>query len=290
MAERMKQSDTGNAKEPVASPETTTGPIILSHEERAHTTGALPTLTEQNGQPIIWTPRFIILFALILILGLSIESLLAQLALSYPFSLGWVLLAHTLLILGGWIVLTRRTRSPWLRTGGLFGCAWAFFAGSGYAISALPVDQASANLVHLHAAFATALFGSYICLSINRTLFHRWDNWFFRLAILVGGCAVAIIYLLLPATIRSTRSLEDVATTVLLFFSLFVWWLRPSCWRSMPGATFLFGITPALLLLLAIPGFTDRYSVPFFSQVALLALLLGILRILQGEAVATPAK
>ena len=57
-----------------------------SKSESENTTSEKNTTIENNqqveanvsGTPIIWTPRFIIIFALTLVLGLSIESLLTQ--------------------------------------------------------------------------------------------------------------------------------------------------------------------------------------------------------------------
>lgn len=254
---------------------------VKDTDELAITTGQLKQLTA----PIIWTPRFIITFALTLVIGLSGACLLTPVATSGRITAGWLLLAYIVVLFVGWLVLVRAVNSPWIRMGGIFGCIWAVFAAISYAMSALPVDPKSANVVHLHAATATALFGCYICLSVNQTLFHRWDGWFFRLVSIVGACAVAITYFLLPTAMRSSLTLEGVTAAVMFFLCLFVWWLRPSCWRGMPGATFLFGTTPLILLVLAIPNITNSTNMFFFSQVALLALLLGIMRIFQGERV-----
>ena len=233
--------------------------------------------------PVIWTPRFIVLFALVLVIGLSLESILTPIILNGLIAPGAVLIMHALPILVCWIVLTIRTRSPWLRIGSIFGIIWTLFACGSFVLSTLPIDLKSALPLHLTAATDSALLGSYICLSIERTLLHRWDNWFFRLALLTSGCAVALVYFILPMDIRSARSLESVAIAVMLFLCLFVWWLRPSCWRYVPGPTLLFGIPPFILLILAIPNVTNNANLYFFSQVALLALLLGVMRMIQGE-------
>lgn len=269
MAESITQPDTDSLDEGVATSE---------RSEHAQTSTISPETT-----PIIWTPRFIVLFALILAVGLSLESLLTQIILNGQIAPGAVLIFHALPILACWILLTIRTRSPWLRIGGIFGCAWTLFASGGFILSTLPIDPKSALPLHLTAATDCALLGSYICLSIDRTLLHRWDNWFFRLALIVSGCAIIIVYFILPTDIRSGRSLENVAIAVMLFLCLFVWWLRPSCWRHVSSPTFLFGIAPCILLILAIPNVTNSANFYFFSQVALLALLLGVMRVLQGE-------
>lgn len=252
---------------------------------------AIPAQTEQTQgnnisaetAVVIWTPRFIVLFALVLVTALSVESILTQVILNGQIAPGAVLIIHALPILVCWIVLIIRTRSLWLRLGGSFGILWTLFASVSFVLSTISIDPKSALPLHLTAATASALLGSYICLSIDRTLLHHWDNWFFRLALIVSGCVVALVYFILPLDIRSTRSLESVAVAVILFLCLFVWWLRPSCWRYVPGPTFLFGIPPFILLILAIPNVTNSANFYFFSQVALLCLLLGVMRLLQGE-------
>src|SRR5690242_2357774 len=74
-------------------------------------------LSPQNGQPdapvapeaknVIWTPRFIILFAITLVAGVSLESLVTQGWAIRWFSGTWIFLAHLALLSAGWIVLLR---------------------------------------------------------------------------------------------------------------------------------------------------------------------------------------
>lgn len=269
MAESITESDTTPSNEGIA---------IATQSEHKQNSDISP-----ETAPIIWTPRFIILFALVLVSGLSVESILTQVILNGQVAPGAVLIMHAIPVLVCWIVLTIRTRSPWLRLGGIFGIIWTLFACGSFVLSTLSIDPKSALPLHLTAATDSALLGCYICLSIDRTLLHHWDNWFFRLALIVSGCAVALVYFILPLDIRSTHSLESVAVAVILFLCLFVWWLRPSCWRYVPGPTFIFGIPPFILLILAIPNAANNANLYFFSQVALLALLLGCMRLLQGE-------
>ena len=54
---------------------------------------------------IIWTPRFIVIFALILVFGLSIESLLAQGWLNGYYTGLWIFQIHIMLVCSGWIAL-----------------------------------------------------------------------------------------------------------------------------------------------------------------------------------------
>lgn len=238
----------------------------------------------ERSAPIIWTPRFIILFALTLVIGLSAESLFAQAMLNNLFHiLGWLLLGHTVVILGGWIVLFSSARSSWARIGSIFGGIWSIFAGISYAASMFTLPPDTVFPLYLSAAANSALLGSYICLSITHTPFRRWDSWFFRLAAPLGILAVALTYVFLPTYMRIASNLATTTSIVLLFACLFIWWLRPSCWRTHPGLTLLFGTAPFLLLITSIPGVITDGNSAFLSQVALLALLLGVMRMIQGE-------
>lgn len=236
----------------------------------------------QNSTPIIWTPRFVVIFALTLVIGLSIASLLTQGMLNGYYPPQAILLTLVIFALGGWIAVAIFVRSLWLRVGGIFGCIWAVFMGIYLVVSLLPIDPTASILLHLNASTNSALLGSYICLSIDHTPFHRWDGWFFRLAPLLGVGAVAAGYFLLPSDISSLRNLENTTVSVTLILCILIWWIRPSCWRSQPGVTFLFGAAPFILCLLTLPGIKDREGhFFFFTQVALLSLLLGIMRVLQ---------
>jgi len=159
----------------------------------------------------------------------------------------------------------------------------------------------------MNAATCIALLGSYICLSIVNTPFNRLDAWFFGLAPIAGSIAVVLVYFLTPANEHSPNTLENAIATIALVLSLLVWWIRPTSWKSQPGPTFLFGCVPLILLILAISGpeFTSSnyflahvlgQPIPnlltnetnfFISQVALLCLFLGIMRVIQSERVTT---
>ncbi|HEY6287164.1 MAG TPA: hypothetical protein VIX20_15980 [Ktedonobacteraceae bacterium] len=254
---------------------------------------------------IIWTPRFIIIFALTLVLGLSIESLLTQGWLDGYYSGLWVFQVHILFVCLGWLALLILTHSSWIRIGSIFGIIWALFMTIHIIIYSLNTDLA----LHVHdlinAAACIALLGSYICLSFDKTPINRLDAWLFGLAPLVVCSAVALIYFLTPANERSLTTLESAIASTALVLSLLVWWIRPTSWKSQPGPTFLFGCVPLILLIIAlsakefnpsnyflakvlsrpIPYLVTNDSNFFFSQVALLFLFLGIMRVLQFERV-----
>ncbi len=252
--------------------------------EETHATGVEPAT--DSSTPVIWTPRFIIIFAATVFIALTTEGLLTQGVVNNgiaPVALGWILLGHIPFIVICWALLMRAAKSPWMRLGATFGGIWSLFASIGFVLNALALDPTLPLMIHLQAATNTALLASYVCLSAVHTPFHRWDGWFFRLSSIVGACAVALIYFLLPSNARSSSSLEITTSLVMLFMSMFAWWLRPSCWRTQPGPTLLFGITPFLLLILAIPGVIENYESYFYAQIALLTLLLGVMRLIQSE-------
>ncbi len=256
---------------------------------------------------IIWTPRFIILFALILVFALSIESLLTEGWLNGSYTGLWIFQIHVILVCSGWLALLVLSHSNWVRAASIFGIIWALFMTLHISIYTLNTDLALRVHALMNAASCIALLGSYICLSIDKTPFSRLDAWFFGLAPIIGCIAVTLIYFLTPTNERSLTTLENAIATIALVLSLLVWWIRPTSWKSQPGPTFLFGCVPLILLILAlyarafnpsnyflakvllrpIPHLLTNDSNFFFSQVALLCLFLGIMRVLQFERVTT---
>src|SRR5579863_3002478 len=84
-----------------------------------------PVLQEAEG--VIWTPRFIILFAVTLAFGLSLESLLTQGWAIRWFTGIWIFLGHLALVSAGWIILMRVSRSRWIHLGAVFGLIFVAF-------------------------------------------------------------------------------------------------------------------------------------------------------------------
>lgn len=267
-----------------------------------------PQVVANSSLPkIIWTPRFIVIFALTLVFGLSIESLLTQGWLNRFYTGQWVFQIHVILISLGWLALCIFTHSRWIRIGSIFGCIWALFITLNIILSTQHSNLASQVLALMNAATCIALLGLYICLSIDKTPFGRMDSWFFGFAPIAGSIAVALVYFLAPAHEHSLNALENAIATIALVLSLLVWWIRPTSWKSQPGPTFLFGFVPLILLILAIsaqefnssnyflahvlmqpvPNLLTNETNFFLSQMVLLCLLLGIMRVLQYELVAT---
>ncbi len=260
--------------------------------------------------PIVWTPRFIIIFALTLVLGLSVESLLTQGWLDGYYSGIWVFQVHVICVCLSWITLLVITHSNWIRIGSFLGIIWALFMTIHISIFALNNDLSLRVHTLLNAATCITLLGAYVCLSIDKTPFNRLEAWLFGLAPIIVCIVVTLIYFLTPSIERSLNSLEIAIAITALVFSLLVWWMRPILWKSQPGPTLLFGCVPLILLTLAlfakefnqsnyflakvlsgpISSISTNEANFFFSQVALLFLFLGIIRVIQFQLVSSTTK
>jgi hypothetical protein len=236
-----------------------------------------------SSESIVWTPRFIVLFFLTLIVGLSVESLCTYGWLDGMFRAEWILLAHALLILVCLFAIIIKGRSTWIRVGAIFGCIWALFVNASHITTLLGVNERSTIAAQFQAVVACALLATYICISTHRIPFRRWDSIFFWLAPFIGAGAVIVLYTFSWANPHHVHVLINAITTVLLSLCVAIWWLRISCWRSQPCLTFLFGAASLLLLLLPFMHSDSNGTPFFFSQVLLLCLLLGVLRVWQGE-------
>mgnify|MGYP001489801551 CR=1 FL=1 len=292
MAESVTQPDTDSTEEPG-------GMILENQAPGTDGSGQTTPFATTTTSTIIWTPRFIAIFFLTLVAGLSAESLLTQGWLNSWYPGVWILEAHILLVLGCLIAILIFTRSWWVRLGSIFGCLWVVFMTLDILVNLQQIDPDSLILAYVNAAMSIALLGSFLCFSIDRTPFRAWDSWFFRLAAIFGACMVAFIYFF-PSNDHSLKTLVYAVSITALFLCLLTWWARPSCWKTLPGLTFLFGAMPAILLLLSfynrvitnyflyeIVGFTPHgsHAEPnfFFTQVALFSLFLGTMRLLQCE-------
>jgi hypothetical protein len=232
---------------------------------------------------VIWTPRFIVVFALILVLGLSLESVLTQVWANHFINASWVILAHVACIIGCVLAIIVTSRSWWIRIGGIFVCIWAVFTIFNQFLGLSTLTPTSPVPAYVNAAICSALLGSYICFSLEHTTHTAWDTWFFRIALIIGVCIVGIIFFVTLATQGPLSTIESGIAALGLVFAVLVWWLRPSCWQTQPGPTFLFGLTPTITLLLTLTGLGHGSTNFFLSQVALLTFLLAIIRTLQGE-------
>jgi len=279
MADGVSQPGTGATE---AVDETTNR---VDEEDTAKTPQQAATSADGSTTPstVIWTPRFMVIFALTLAMGLSAESVLTQGWTSHYYAGQWVLMGHVAAIFACFIAIMIVTRSWWLRVGTIFGCTWAIFTGINLVVSFYQLDPGSPIPAYLNAIISCALLGAYICLSTERTPFTAWDSWFFRFALIIGAGGVLLSYFIKPPVERSVSIIESAAAAIAVVFCVFVWWLRPSCWKAQPGPTFLFGVMPAFILLLSLPSLGRGATNLYLSQVALLAVILGSMRILQSE-------
>ena len=237
----------------------------------------------QNAQhPVIWTPRFIALFTIVLLAGLSLASLFTQSWLSFYKPL-YVFLSYLALILIGWVLVAYKPHSRWLRLGAFLGCAWAVAMGVNVWIDTLSFNSQTALIADVNTASSCLLLAAFLCVSIAYTPLRTWDIWLFRLLPLLGIAIILLLSFLTPADIRSRVTLESSIAVLAIAFSVIVWWLRPACWQLQPGPTFLFGLTPLLLLLPSTPAFAAGSDNLFANQLPLLCMLLGILRVLAYE-------
>ena len=278
MADSIEAEETGTREQAVAKP---------ADKEKASTpqetvVDHVPASNEDSAG-VIWTPRFIVIFALIVILALSADSLLVQARDNGYVAGNGILLVHVALIFVVWIVIIARAHSAWIRMGGIFGCIWAIFSGINLIITLQSISPNAPVLAHLNAAFSSALLGCFICLSIAHTPLRRWDAWFFTIAPIAAICFVTALFLLTPAENRSFSTIEDAIAGIANILCLLIWWTRPSCWKTEPGVTFLFGAAPLIIMLLSIHGLADGDTNFFLWEIMLLCLLLGAIRFLQGE-------
>jgi len=273
------------------SPHNYPGKTLVATETRQNDKPIADAIADKNvstpQSPIIWTPRFIVIFSLTLVAGLSAASLLTQGWENHYYTPDLVLLAETVLVLLAWLVTIFRARTTWLRIGAIFGGLWMLLAGVNVVVDWITGSTvASTNqpvIAYLNAAINIAMLGCYICLSINGTPIRRWDTRFFSIAPILSCCIVVVAYFVIPADTRSLTILEGITAAIALYLSIFVWWLRPSCWRTQLGPAVLFTVSPIVQLLLSLPHFFNGRDNLFLLQVSLFFTLLGIMRCLQGD-------
>jgi hypothetical protein len=253
---------------------------------------------QQPAEKIIWTPAFLLTFALTLVLGLSADSLFTQGWYSHLFGGQWIILAQVILATLGWLGLGIVTRSRWIRLGCIFGGIWAGFMVLNIFTYLAGIDSGAPVQSYINVATCMALLGAYIGLSIEGTLLTSWDTWLFFLVPILGAIGVTLTYFLTPQA--SILTVDNAIATAALIACCLFWWFRPSCWKKRPGPTFIFGLVPAILLAMALSNasmqsfFLLQVANPqaypganmnnfFFAQVILLCLLLGCMRIGKSE-------
>lgn len=254
--------------------------------------------TISGPEKVIWTPAFILTFALLLVLGLSAESVLAQSWTNGLFpSTQWIIQAHVILVCLAWLTLSIVTSSRWIRIGSIFGCISTAFMTLNITTTVQGIGF-DPLVSYINVATCIAMLGAYIGLSVERTLLTTWDIWLFLLTPVLGIIGVTLTYFLVPQA--SILTVENAVAAAALIACTLFWWLRPSCWKKQPGPTFLFGVVPIILLSAALlnatmnnffllyitsPNIDARINSNngFFAQMALLLLFLGCLRVTKSE-------
>ena len=237
-----------------------------------------------SNQLIIWTPRFIVIFALLLVVGLGGASLLTQGWLNSYYPAPVPELLFDIFAFGCWVAALFYARSTWVRLGAIFSIIWTLFSATNYLINLfVPVTQTWTLVAHLDGARNISLLGCFICLSIAHTPFSRWDAWFFRIAPVIGIVAVAFAQVHAPVELRTLAQFENHTTNIALYLCICVWWLRPSCWKAQPAITFLLGINPVVQRVLGIPFPHNGEPTLFFTLVLLLFFALAALHSAQRE-------
>lgn len=286
--------------------------VIQPEEQQKPVAGELSELinepTASSSQPvqfpettrIIWTPRFMVGFALLLVLGLSVESALASAWNTHVITGDGLLiiLGHLLPGTAAWLGLAIVARSQWTRIGAISGLICAIFLTLDAFAIYRGMNTTSLLQSYFNVAACLALFGASLGLSIEGLLETRWDHLIYFLLPALGGLGVLLTYLLTPQ--HSLMTVENAVATAALIAACLIWWARPTCWRLAPGPAFLFGIVPVVQMLMAqVNGSMHSYFLLqilnptinswinlnnfFFAEMILLALLLGCLRLIKGE-------
>lgn len=253
----------------------------------------------QNAK-VIWTPTFLLIFTLTLILGLSAESLLTQGWYTSLFHDQWIILAQVVLGALGWLGLGSVTRSRRVRVGSIFGGLASIFMLLNIFLLLQGLNPSAPLQSYINVATCMALLGAYIGISSKNTLLTAWDTCLFFLVPVLAAAGVALTYYLTPQA--SILTSENALATSALIASCLFWWFRPSCWKKQPGPTLLFGLVPAILLAMGAvnlslhsffllqvtwPGISVGSNANnfFFAQVVQLCLVLGCIRMIQEEKV-----
>lgn len=235
-------------------------------------------------KPIIWTPGFILFFAILFILGTSTSSLVTYIWInSHLYSVNRVGMAYSLVLLAIWIITVVRARSGWVRLGAVFSCIWAIGMCGQFWLSIHGIGSQAAIMTQVRASSNSALLASALCLSTGRIQLRRWNTILLWLLPLLFCGYLAYSYIKTPVDVRSILFIEGKIASTTVYLTIAVWWLRLGCWRDGTGPTFFFGVAPIILLVLNKLGNINTELSLFILQLFFLCLVLGAVRLLQGE-------
>jgi hypothetical protein len=233
---------------------------------------------------IVWTPRFLLLFGALLVLGLSFASILTQLWLNGLLRSEIFHLCYTAFALASSLLIVFRARNVWIRTGGILAFMWSLLMGLHFVFpNVSQLDPHTALVSHLDIATQSAFLGAATCFTIPSLSRRRWDSWFFRLLPLVGAGIVGFNVLLAPRELPAGGFNESMIVAALLYLGVIIWWFRPANWSLRPGLTFLAGVIPLLQICFTGSGYHGNDVSFFITLVFLLLFSLINLRILQEE-------
>ncbi len=233
---------------------------------------------------VVWTPRFIVLFASLFTLGSSVASILTQVWLNGYLSAEAIQLFYTAFALGSSLLIIFKVQNVWMRTGGIFACVWCLLMGLHFAIPAVSeLDPRTSLVAHLDIATQCAFLGAATCFSVSSTPLRRWDIWFFYLLPIIGAAIIGLNVLLTPADLPTGNFDESMIVTALLYLSVLIWWFRPANWSVQPDVTFLAGTIPLLQILFAGSGYHASGVAFFMTLVILFFFFLLNLRLLHSE-------
>ena len=237
-----------------------------------------------TASTVVWTPRFIVLFAAIFTLGSSVASILTQVWLNGFLSAEAIQLFYTAFVLGSSLFIIVKLENMWMRAGGIFACIWCLLMSLHFALPAVSeLDPHTSLVAHLDIATQCAFLGAATCFSISSTPFRRWDIWFFYLLPIVGAAIIGLNVLLAPTDLPTGNFNESMIVTALSYLSVLIWWCRPANWSVQPDVTFLAGTIPVLQILFTGSGYHASDVAFFMTLVVLLFFFLLNLRLLHGE-------
>jgi hypothetical protein len=254
----------------------------ISQQTEDQTSQTQPPLIAEGG--ILWTPAFILFFAILFGLGMSIASLISYIWVnSQLYSVDQIGKTYSIVLLGIWLITLIRVRSVGIRLGAAFGCIWIIGILGQFWLNSHSFSPQAAIMTEMRAVSNGALLGSALCLSTGHTRLRRWDIIFLWLLPLLFCSYLAYSYIKAPTDMRSSLFIEGKIASITIYMAIGVWWLRLGCWHDQAGPTFLFGLAAILWLASDNIGTINTELSLFILQLFFLCLALGAVRMLQGE-------